>query len=90
MEIIADAARSDTDGNYPIRIYTIGMGELLRYWVGTMPEQPERILMRVANDVDSPDYNPAQVEGKNYFAATQADVGPVFQELQNQIIRLTQ
>ena len=90
VEIIADAARSDTDGNYPIGIYTIGMGELLRYWVGTMPEQPERILMRVANDVDSPDYNPAQVEGKNYFAATQADVGPVFQELQNQIIRLTQ
>ena len=30
VEIIADAARSDT-GDYPIRIYTIGMGELVRY-----------------------------------------------------------
>ena len=90
VEIIGDAARSDTSGDYRIRIFSIGMGELLRYWVGTMPEQPEQILMRVANDIDSVDFNPAQIEGKYYFAATAADVGPAFQELQNQIIRLTQ
>ena len=30
LEIIADAARSDV-GDYPIRIYTIGMGELKRF-----------------------------------------------------------
>ena len=89
VEIIADAARSDNSGDYRLRIYTIGMGELLRYWVGTMPEQPEDILMRVANDIDSIDYNPGQIEGKYYYAATAADVGPAFQELQNQIIRLT-
>jgi hypothetical protein len=89
VEIIADAARSDTSGDYRIRIYTIGMGELLHYLVGTIPEQPEQILLRVANDIDSTEYNNVQVEGKYYFAATEADVGPAFQELQNHIIRLT-
>ena len=89
LEIIADAARSETSGDYRIRIYTIGMGELVRYWLGTMPEQPEQILMRVANDVNSPDYNPTQIKGDYFFAATEADIGPAFQALQNQIIRLT-
>ena len=89
VEIIADAARSDLSGDYRIRIFTIGMGELLRYWVGTMPEQPETILQRVANDSASPDYNAGQIEGRYYYAASEADVGPAFQELQNQIIRLT-
>ena len=90
VEIIADEARSDAGGDYRIRVFTIGMGDLLRYWVGTMPEQPEQIMMRVANDIDTVDYNAAQLEGKYYFAATPADVGPAFQELQSQIIRLTQ
>jgi Flp pilus assembly protein TadG len=88
VEIIADRARDD-DGDYEIRIYTIGMGELVRYNLGTIPEQPETILMRLANDKRSPDYNADQLEGKYYFAATGADVGPAFQALQNQIIRLT-
>ena len=43
----------------------------------------------MANDKTSPDYNQAQLEGKYYFAQTDADVGPAFQALQNQIIRLT-
>ena len=88
LEIIANAARND-DGDYPIRIYTIGMGELVRYNLGTMPEQPEEILMRIANDRRSPDFNPNQLEGKYYYARTEADVGPAFQALQNQIIRLS-
>jgi hypothetical protein len=88
LEIIANAARSD-NGDYRIRIYTIGMGELVRYMLGTIPEQPEQILMRLANDSRSPDFNAAQLEGRYYFAQTGADVGPAFQALQNQIIRLT-
>ena len=88
LEIIADAARSD-DGDYPIRIYTIGMGELVRYMLGTMPEAPESILTRVANDPSSPDFNIDQVPGKYFFAETAADVGPAFQALQNEIIRLS-
>jgi Flp pilus assembly protein TadG len=89
VEIIANAARSDTDGDYPIRIYTIGMGELLTYMLGTIPEQANDILKRAANDRTSPDFNSAQLEGKYYFAQTEADVMPAFQALQNQIIRLT-
>jgi hypothetical protein len=88
LEIIADAARSD-NGDYPIRVYTIGMGELVRYNLGTIPEKPEDILMRIANDARSPDFNQNQLEGKYYFAQTDSDVGPAFQALQNQIIRLS-
>jgi Flp pilus assembly protein TadG len=89
VEIIANAARSDTGGDYPIRIYTIGMGELVRYQLGMRRETSESILMRMANDALSPDRNPAQLEGKYYFAATADDVGPAFAALQAQIIRLT-
>jgi hypothetical protein len=45
--------------------------------------------MRIANDKKSPDFNSAQLEGKYYYAQTAADLGPVFQQLQNQIIRLS-
>ena len=88
VEIIADAARKD-DGDYRIRIYTIGMGELVRYNLGTIGEKSEDILMRLANDSRSPDFNKDQLEGKYYFAQTEADVGPAFQALQSQIVRLT-
>lgn len=89
VEIIANEARNDDDGDYPIRIYTIGMGELVRYNLGPVPETSESILKRIANDRSSPDFNSEQLEGKYYFAATADDVGPAFQALQNQIIRLT-
>jgi Flp pilus assembly protein TadG len=88
VEIIADAARSDA-GDYPIRIYTIGMGELVRYKLGTRKEMSEDILKRMANDKSSPDFNSTQLEGKYFFAQTAADVAPAFQQLQNQLIRLT-
>jgi hypothetical protein len=89
VEIIADAARSDDDGDYPIRIYTIGMGDLVKMNLGTIQETSESILMRVANDVRSPDYISTQREGRYYFARTAADVGAAFEQLQNQIIRLS-
>jgi hypothetical protein len=88
VEIIANAARSDA-GDYDIRIYTIGMGALVRLMLGTVPETSESILMRLANDKLSPDFNDQQREGKYYFAETEADVAPAFEALQNQIIRLT-
>ena len=88
LEIIANAARSDA-GDYPIRVYTIGMGDLVRYNLGTMPEKPEDILKRISNDASSPDFNSAQLEGKYFFAQTASDVGPAFQGIQNQILRLS-
>jgi Flp pilus assembly protein TadG len=89
LEIIANTARNDAAGDYKIRIYTIGMGELVRYDLGTRPEKSEDILKRIANDASSPDYNKDQLEGKYYFAQTEADVMPAFQQLQSQIIRLS-
>ncbi len=91
LEIIASAARSEypTTGDYPIRVYTIGMGLLIHYNLGTIPELPEDILKRIANDKTSLDYNAAQVAGKYYFAQTAADVGPAFQALRNELIRLS-
>ena len=77
MEIIANAARNDT-GDYKIRIYTIGMGQLVPLLLGTRPETSESILKRMANDSSSPDFNSNQLEGKYYYAQTAADVGPAF------------
>jgi hypothetical protein len=90
VEIIANAARSDEDGDHRIRIYTIGMGELVRYNLGTRPEKSEEILMRMANDERSPDFNDEdQLEGKYFFAEGADDVSVAFQQLQNEIIRLS-
>src|SRR5262249_54396188 len=89
LEIIADAARTDTGGDYPVRIYTIGMGNLARLLLGTMPETPESILQRVSNDRASQDFNSAQLEGKYFYAQTAADVAPAYQGIQNQILRLS-
>jgi Flp pilus assembly protein TadG len=88
VEIIADAARSDV-GDYRIRIYTVGMGQLVRLNLGTRKETSESILQRIANDSVSPDYNANHLEGKYFYAKTAADVGPAFQALQNQIVRLS-
>jgi Flp pilus assembly protein TadG len=89
VEIIADAARND-NGDYKIRIYTIGMGQLVRLHLGTRKETPESILMRIANDADSIlDRNPNQLEGKYFYAQTAAQVSPAFQGIQNQILRLS-
>jgi len=89
VEIISDAARSDVGGDYQIRIYTIGMGYMVRDQLGTVPEMGEDILKRMANDKTSPDFNSAQLEGKYYYAQTAADVSAAFQGIQNQILRLS-
>jgi hypothetical protein len=88
LEIIANEARND-NGDYKIRIYTIGMGDLVQYNLGTMPEKPSDILKRIANDPESPDHNPNQLDGKFFWAQTAAGVGPAFQGIQNQILRLS-
>jgi Flp pilus assembly protein TadG len=89
LEIVASAARTDSGGDYPIRIYTIGMGDLVQYQLGTRREKPEDILKRISNDRSSLDFNSAQLEGKYFFAPTAADVGPAFEGIQNQILRLS-
>jgi hypothetical protein len=88
IEIIANEARND-NGDYRIRIYTLGMGQLVRLMLGTRPETSESILQRISNDRVSPDFNPAQLEGKYFYAQTADDVAPAFANIQNQILRLT-
>jgi Flp pilus assembly protein TadG len=89
LEIIANAARTD-NGDYPIRIYTIGMGYLVRDLLGTIPETPESILMRISNDTRSLDHQGTpQLDGKYFYAATAGDVAPAFQGIQNEIVRLS-
>ncbi len=88
IEIMSNDIRND-NGDYRIRIYTLGMGELVTYLLGTIPEPSSDILKRMANDRTSPDFNPAQLEGKFFFAQTPSDMGKAFQGIQNQIIRLT-
>jgi hypothetical protein len=89
VDIIADAVRSDAGGDYKIRIYTIGMGELVRLNLGTRLETSESMLMRIANDSRSKDFNANQLEGKYFYAETAADVAPAFEGIQNQILRLS-
>ena len=89
LEIIGDAARTDTGGDYPVRIFTIGMGSLLNLTLGTIPETPASILQRVANDRVSPDFNPAQLAGNYYYAPTAASVSAAYEGIQNQILRLS-
>jgi Flp pilus assembly protein TadG len=88
VEIIANEARND-NGDYRIRIYTIGMGQLVTMNLGTRPETSESMLKRISNDRTSPDFNAAQLEGKYFYAQTAADVAPAFEGIQNQILRLT-
>jgi Flp pilus assembly protein TadG len=88
VEIIANEARSDS-GDYRIRIYTIGMGDLVNLDLGTIPEPSSDILKRMANDPTSPDHNPAQLDGEYFPAPTAADVSAAFQGIQNQILRLS-
>jgi Flp pilus assembly protein TadG len=89
LEIIANAARGDATGDTRIRIYTIGMGYLIRDRLGTIPEMPEEILKRIANDKSSPDFNSAHLEGRYFYAPNASDVAPAFQGIQSEIIRLS-
>ncbi len=57
--------------------------------LGTQSEKAEDILKRMANDKASLDFNPAQLEGRYFFAQTEAQVAPAFQNIQNQILRLS-
>jgi hypothetical protein len=88
LEIIANAARND-NGDSKIRIYTIGMGYLIRDRLGTMPEMPEDILKRISNDKSSPDFNSAQLDGRYFYAPTAGDVAPAFQGILSEILRLS-
>jgi hypothetical protein len=90
LETIANATRGDTTGDFKIRIYTLGLGALLKLPMGTALETGESILQRVANDKTSPNFNSSQLEGKYYYAADPAQLRAAFEAVRNQILRLSQ
>jgi len=90
VEIIANAARTDNSGSYPIRIFTLGMGQQLKLPSGSASETGEDILKRIANDPSSPDFRSGQPEGKYYFAGDASKLNAAFQQIRNQILRLSQ
>ena len=89
-ENIADAIRSDTDGLNGIRIYTLGLGDLLRKPGGSQGETGESILQRIANDPESPDHNAAQLDGKYYYAADPDALKAAFDKVRDEVVRLSQ
>src|SRR5206468_5050233 len=74
----------------PIRVYTLGLGDLLNQPAGSVPETGASILMRIANDPASPSFNSNQAEGKYYFAADTSQLATAFEPIRNQIVRLRQ
>jgi Flp pilus assembly protein TadG len=89
-EVIANNIRSDGSGAQPIRVYALGLGDLLNQNVGSMPETGTSILKRIANDPSSPSYNPAQKDGKYYFAGDTTQLSAAFAQIRDQIIRISQ
>jgi len=94
-EIIANAIRDDTDGSdrRTIRIYTLGLGDLLYAPMGSKLETGASILQRIANDPNSPDprdHNTAQLDGQFFFAGDPYQLKAAFQAVHDQIVRLTQ
>jgi Flp pilus assembly protein TadG len=90
LEIVANAARGDASGAFPIRIFTLGLGGQLNANTGAARESGSSILKRVANDRTSPGFNPAQPEGRYFFAGDPAQLNSAFESVRNQIVRFSE
>ena len=91
-ESIANAIRDESEsGSSRIRIYTLGLGDLLNQPMGTFRETGSSILQRIANDPASSDFNPPpQLGGQYFFAGDPAELNAAFQAVRDQIVRLTE
>ena len=65
-------------------------GQQLKLPSGSASETGEDILKRIANDPSSPDFRSSQSEGKYYFAGDASKLNAAFQQIRNQILRLSQ
>ncbi len=90
VEVIANAARDDSTGAHRIRIYTLGLGDLLNVDQGAVPETGSSILQRVANDPDLPTRIEGQFFGRYYFAGDTEQLRLAFQAVRSEIIRLSE
>jgi Flp pilus assembly protein TadG len=90
MEGVANAIRADTSGRSRIHIFTLGLGNLLNQGTGSNAETGASMLMRVANDPASPDYQSSQPEGAYFYAGSTAQLDAAFTSIRDRIIRLSQ
>jgi Mg-chelatase subunit ChlD len=89
-ERIANEIRNDASGAHPIHIFTLGLGGLLNEGQGFPAETGSSILRRIANDPASSDYNATQPEGQYYFAGDPSQLDAAFQQIRDQIIRISE
>ncbi len=89
-EVIANRIRGDGDGQSPIHIFTLGLGNLLNTGTGAGAEQGSAILRRIANDPSSPQFNATQPEGGYFFAGNANELDAAFQAIRDRIIRISQ
>jgi hypothetical protein len=67
------------------------LGNLLNTSTGVQPaETGSTILRRIANDPASGSFVPSQPEGKYYFAGSATELNDAFQQIRDQIIRISQ
>lgn len=93
VENVANNARSGT-GTNAISVYTLGLGGALNDLEITFcdygnEERGANILKRLANTTDSDTYNSTQPSGIYAYAANASELDRAFQEIRNQILRLT-
>ncbi len=94
LENVADTARTQE-----IRVYTVGLGDALQTLETSFSggncgytaaaEKGETILKRLANTPDLSTYDPNQPEGMYCWAQNAAALGPCFDKIASEILRLT-
>ncbi|ART83643.1 hypothetical protein CBP31_14220 [Oceanisphaera profunda] len=89
VEDMAERAREQG-----IFVFTLGLGSLLTQKTGPENirkerEVSEKMLLRMANDPRSADFNVVQPEGIYCYAATEQSLGPCFEEIRKAVIRLS-
>lgn len=89
-ESIANAAREDDAHSQPIRIYTLGLGDLLNHTASDPPETGASILQRIANDPASASFDPSQPEGRYFFAGDPDQLDAAFRQIRDQLIRISE
>lgn len=89
-ERIAYEIRTDATGAHPIHIYALGLGAQLNTNDGVPAETGSSILRRIANDPASGSFDPNQPEGKYYFAGDATQLNEAFQQIRDQIIRISE
>ncbi len=89
-ESIANAARADDRDTQPIRVYTLGLGNLLNLQTADPPETGASILQRIANDPGSTSFDATQPEGRYFFAGDPSQLDEAFRQVGDQLIRISE